>query len=581
MLRINSDHLSLLAQRQLSQSLKAIEKALARLSTGERIHSAKDDAAGLAIRTKLDTQIKTQARAALNVTHANSLLQVADGVLESQTQIVQRMRELAVQASNGIISSSMRTTINSELNQLYSEFERVMATSNFNGIRLFDGNLLDRRIQVSRDAIDNFNFNLGSVDSASIFTKIGASGNYSTRATLTPGLGAAGPSSSTAVGDLDGDGYADMVAVDTQTTTLSVFLHSSADTFGSRSVINVGSLPRDVKLADFDGDGNLDVINSDSSSTTVSLSLGNGDGTFQSRTTVSTGTTPSKIRVGDFDKDGNQDFAVTENGSTTIGIFLGNGDGSFQTRTSVDLTVTPAYMALADIDNDGQLDIVAGDSAGTISKFLGNGDGTFQSRATIATGASVYGLELGDLNNDGVLDLVQSAWVVGVGAKIYLGTGGGNFSSASSTVGSSWNGTIGIADVDNDDILDLVGASTFTGRAQVLKGRGDGTFSFLSQTTGTTFYGNLTLADLNGDEAFDIISRDATNSTTLSYYLNDIGSSSGVSDISVTTQSKAQRLLGILSNALDNISEQRSLIGGQLSRLEFSESTLLTQRESL
>ena len=127
------------AQQSLSRSTTSLEKALSHLSTGLRINSAADDPSGLAISERFRTQIRGLARATQNAMDAQSMLQVAEGSLAETHNILQRMRELAVQAANGVLTGSDRLEIQREIDQLKQEIDRIAYSTEFNTKKLLDG----------------------------------------------------------------------------------------------------------------------------------------------------------------------------------------------------------------------------------------------------------------------------------------------------------------------------------------------------------------------------------------------------------------------------------------------------------
>src|SRR5882762_6702038 len=130
---INTNIMSLNSQRNLNQSASAMATAVQRLSSGLRVNSAKDDAAGLAIAERMNTQVRGQNVAIRNANDGISLAQTADGALASIGDSLQRMRELAVQALNSTNSGSDKDSLNQEFQQLGSEIGRVLAGTTFNG----------------------------------------------------------------------------------------------------------------------------------------------------------------------------------------------------------------------------------------------------------------------------------------------------------------------------------------------------------------------------------------------------------------------------------------------------------------
>ena len=139
---INTNVASLNAQRNLSSSQMALQTSLQRLSSGLRINSAKDDAAGLAITERMTSQIRGLNQASRNASDGISLAQTAEGGLSEVTNNLQRIRELAVQSANSTNSTSDRASLNAEVTQLLAEIQRVSTTSQFNGQNILDGCLL-------------------------------------------------------------------------------------------------------------------------------------------------------------------------------------------------------------------------------------------------------------------------------------------------------------------------------------------------------------------------------------------------------------------------------------------------------
>jgi len=147
---INTNIASLNAQRNLNVSQNSLSTALQRLSSGLRINSAKDDAAGLAISERMTSQIRGMNQAARNANDGISLAQTAEGALVEVGNNLQRIRELAVQAANGIYSKEDRDALNAEVEQLTKEIIRIGASTKFNGTNLLDGSFT-AKFQVGAD----------------------------------------------------------------------------------------------------------------------------------------------------------------------------------------------------------------------------------------------------------------------------------------------------------------------------------------------------------------------------------------------------------------------------------------------
>jgi flagellin len=163
---INTNVMSLNAQRNLSTSANSLATSLQRLSSGLRINSAKDDAAGLAISERLSAQISGLNVAARNANDGISLAQTAEGDLAQIGNNLQRMRELAVQSANASNSVSDRAALNAEVQQLAQEIDRVAQASSFNGVKLLDGSFQAQVFQVGANATSTDQITVDSITNA-------------------------------------------------------------------------------------------------------------------------------------------------------------------------------------------------------------------------------------------------------------------------------------------------------------------------------------------------------------------------------------------------------------------------------
>ena len=171
-LTINTNVASLNAQRNLNSSSADLATSLQRLSSGLRINSAKDDAAGMAISERMTTQIRGMNVAMRNANDGVSLAQTAEGSLDSVSDALQRIRELAVQSANATNSASDRAALDAEAQQLKSEVNRVASQTNFNGVKLLDGSFTNQVFQVGANSGETISVS-GIVDAQS--TALGTS----------------------------------------------------------------------------------------------------------------------------------------------------------------------------------------------------------------------------------------------------------------------------------------------------------------------------------------------------------------------------------------------------------------------
>lgn len=182
-LAINTNLSSLTAQKNVSSAQSQMATAMQRLSTGLRINSASDDAAGLAIGTRMDSRIRGMNVALRNTNDAVSMIQTADGALGTITDAFQRMRDLAVQAANGTNSTDDNALINTEYQQLNDEVVRVAGATKFNGIAVVAGGASAFQFQVGADSTDTM-----SVTTKDATTYLATPGDLTSAANATTAL---------------------------------------------------------------------------------------------------------------------------------------------------------------------------------------------------------------------------------------------------------------------------------------------------------------------------------------------------------------------------------------------------------
>ena len=187
MVAINTNIASLLAQNNTRQVNNELEKAMERLSSGLRINSAGDDAAGLAISSRMEAQVRGLQAAIKNANDGISVTQVAEGAMEEVGNILQRMRELAVQASNDSNSDADRSYLQAEVSQLAEEITRISQTTQFNGQNVLDGSYTDKFFQIGANASQNVGLSIADLSSNALgigtTTSATASGTSTTTTT--------------------------------------------------------------------------------------------------------------------------------------------------------------------------------------------------------------------------------------------------------------------------------------------------------------------------------------------------------------------------------------------------------------
>ena len=167
-LRVNTNIASLTAQRHMTVVTRRLGENYSRLASGLRIATAADDAAGLAISERMRAQIRSYGVAARNAQDGISLVQTAEGALGEVSNILSRMRELAMQSANGTLDTEDRETLDVEFQALTEEIDRIANTTEFNGIKLLDGTAGDIPIQVGLDSGDTIDVTGGDTQTSNL-----------------------------------------------------------------------------------------------------------------------------------------------------------------------------------------------------------------------------------------------------------------------------------------------------------------------------------------------------------------------------------------------------------------------------
>jgi flagellin len=181
---INTNVKSLIAQDSLRANNNKLSQAMERLSTGSKVNSAKDDAAGLAIGTRMTSQVRGLNMAIKNANDGINLAQTAEGAMTEVTDMLQRMRELAVQAGNSTNTDTDRAAMNAEITQLKSEIDRVASTTQFNNINILDGSFADKKLQIGNNANQTMGMTIKSIAASVLGERADGPATQATRASL-------------------------------------------------------------------------------------------------------------------------------------------------------------------------------------------------------------------------------------------------------------------------------------------------------------------------------------------------------------------------------------------------------------
>ena len=408
-LSLNSNLPALQAARSLETATTDVSSLFERLSSGTRINRASDDPAGLAEASLLNTSGRIYTQATRNINDSISFFNVADTATSALKSLLDRMGELATQASNGVLSDTQRQALDEESQSLQTEYGRILTTAKFNDTNVF----------TTGDMATQAGFGIPSVILANI-----SNGSSTTITITTTGT--------------------DTITTTTTTTTTTT---KGDGTFQAKQDFGTGSNPRSVALGDFNSDGKSDLVTADRGSDTVSVLLGNGNGTFQAKQSFTTGAGPSDVVVVDLNGDGKSDLVSADYTGNNTSVLLGNGNGTFQARQSFALGAgkTPLEVVVCDVNGDSKSDLgfIFDANPGNIAVLIGNGNGTFQARQYSSVGAWPYSIVAYDFNSDGKDDLVTADSADST-VSVLLSNGNGTFqarhtfSTGTGPRGSPW-----------------------------------------------------------------------------------------------------------------------------------------------
>ncbi|WP_299730428.1 flagellin [uncultured Endozoicomonas sp.] len=272
---VNTNVFSLNAQRQLMSTESGLQTSMQRLSSGLRINSAKDDAAGLQIANRLQAQASGLSVAIRNGSDGISLAQTAEGALNESTAILQRMRDLALQASNDSNGASERTALNDEVTALKSELDRISNTTTFGGVQLLDGSFTSKSFQVGATATanDKITFSIGSARSSDLGSGSGVTAGTKI-ATLDNGSIVHGSRAGETL-TVDFDGAATGITTETvaiaASDTASDIAAKFNDVFAAK--VAAGDINEGDLAAVVEGDGNVSIVRGTGFATAANFTL--------------------------------------------------------------------------------------------------------------------------------------------------------------------------------------------------------------------------------------------------------------------------------------------------------------------
>ena len=526
---INSNIMSLNAQNQVTKSQNELNTAMERLASGKRVNSAADDAAGLAIASRMTSQIRGLDMAVRNANDGQALIQTAEGALDETTNILQRIRELSVQSANGTYDSGNRQTMNAEVKQLQEELTRIADTTSFNGQKLLDGSLGELVLQVGSEANQTITAQIGKLDAK--------------------GLG--GEAAGDVVGADPGAALTTGLKALTGTATASMLINNQ----------NVGNLSGAANLQEA-----LNTINGNISGVEVSA--------FTELTAANEGT--GIIRGGDrlrIDLVGpgaeNNTLEITDTGSMEELVAKINEQGAGMISASLDennrLSLVSTTGAQITVDAD-----VTGAPAGSVAAG-------FQADAATAADVTGYAQLAFTITDPNVSNVdITFAAADAAGADTLAGGVGVQQRSGSDITGSIVGASTAARLAEGELVINgvAIGGAEGTGAGTVAANVA--AINAVSADTGVVASlntdGAIVLNSVSGTEISisqgNVPNADIKTNVGLleTNNANSVGNS--VADIDITSAAGAQKAIGIVDKALEQVNSVRGDLGAISNRLD-------------
>jgi flagellin len=515
---INSNIMSLNAQRNLTMSQGDQNQAMERLTSGKRINSAADDAAGLAISNRMTSQVRGLDQAVRNANDGISLIQTAEGALDESTNILQRMRELSIQSANGTYDDGNRSTLNAEVQQLISEIDRISETTKFNGLQILDGTLGQVDLQAGADAYETIALEIGATDSATL------------------GGGQAG--------DLVG--------------TAASSLFDSLSLLGSVT-INGQAVTSTVLNAATNGDEFIAAINSNVSGVEAATFV-EKEGTQVGTGIIASGATNATI-------------TVEQNDGTNF-VFAVEGTGSVEELAAA-INEKSEGVVTASVNDEGKIVLAAQDALA-----ITTGAGFTAANSGLAAGTFNASLALTDTVGDKEITLTYGD-TINDPAKLGVNTRTTANDITGSTVGTTTAITAGQVTINGVEIDETATAATVAANVTLLNKFSDETGVVASQTGSVITLNSVTGEEISIDYLDGSESTVAGILGGILETNNAESSGDTVSNIDISTAAGAQSAIGTIDAALEQINATRGDLGAVSNRLDFTVNNLSNVSENV
>jgi YD repeat-containing protein len=320
---------------------------------------------------------------------------------------------------------------------------------------------------------------------------------------------------SVAIGDVNGDGKADMITTNYSSNNISILPGNGDGTFGVKTDVAVVSYPASVALGDLDSDGDLDIVTGNENfsfdSGRLSILANNGGGSFtRNDITLPSNIGTQALELKDLNADDDLDIVISGSGYSSSGqmaVLLGSNGSSFGTRTDYNTGDRPYSIAVGRLNQDLSFDVVTANRfSNNVSVFPGNGNGSFGTRRDFPVGSRPESVAVGDLNGDGNSDII-TANSLGRNVSVLFGDSNGNFGIPTNySVGNFNPLSVALGDVDNDSDLDVVVSVTASAnQVSVLFNDGTGSLMLKENVAVSSRPIAAALRDLDLDGDLDLV----------------------------------------------------------------------------
>ena len=533
---INTNIASITAQRALEGTGDELATAMERLATGSKINSSADDAAGLAIGQRMTAQVKGLNMAVKNAGDGMAMTQTIESALNTISDMLQRMRELAVQSVNATNSSRDRSFLQQEVNQLTQEINRVSASSQFNGEKILDGTFVNKTIQLGMEEGERLSISVPSIASDQIgaFTYTGNGTAAAAAAAMPAANGITVAEDLTIVGPLGTAITTAAVADSAKQTanrinalTSQTAVSATAQTYLQLSSGNANEESYAIKINGVSS-GNFTI-----SSASVEDAVRAINSVAGATGVSATSTADGKVLM--FDNDGDDITIENDAAGTNLSVQKMDYAGTETVGTAVALAATGGTDATR---VSGAIKAVSSDpftitQAGTDSTNTAAIKTTTDVKAAVGTG-------------NFTITLANTGEVITV--------------AVAAATAAGWQAAI--------DATALVGKVTATidGNDKVV-------------LTGTPTLGDFTLTDPTGGAEALAANTPGTEGTGIGYFVTGTATLSKVSDISVATQAGAGLAISIADAALDTVARMRANLGAIDNRLSYTMDNLINVSE--